>query len=352
MSNLFVCKEQLQRFYAKNSRYIDKALQFILGLVTFALINSNIGFMKPAAQPLVTLALGIIAAFIPLTLLVVIASVVVLLHMYALSLGAVIVMAAVFLIMYIFYFQFTSKCAIVVLLTPIAFMLKIPFVIPIIFGLIGTPIYAIPIICGTITYFMMEFARTNVTVITGAKGLVGQLTIFAQQALQNKSMWITIAAFVICLLLVYTIRRQAFDNAWKAAIASGAVANVLIMIVGDVALNVHTSYVVLIVGSIVSILIAIVLEFFVFSVDYSRSERLQFEDDEYYYYVKAVPKISVTAPEKTVKRINERQETVAIDIDEVPTSQTNLSHTDELLLAKSLKEELDIQKIIEKELEK
>ena len=31
---------------------------------------------------------------------------------------------------------------------------------------------------------------------------------------------------------------------------------------------------------------------------------MQFEDDEYYYYVKAVPKMTVAAPEKTVKKIN------------------------------------------------
>ena len=35
-----------------------------------------------------------------------------------------------------------------------------------------------------------------------------------------------------------------------------------------------------------------ILEFFLFHVDYKRTERLQFEDDEYYYYVKAVPKIT------------------------------------------------------------
>ena len=54
-----------------------------------------------------------------------------------------------------------------------------------------------------------------------------------------------------------------------------------------------------------------------FSVDYARSERLQFEDDEYYYYVKAIPKVAVTTPEKTVKKINERQETEIIDAEAV-----------------------------------
>ena len=33
-------------------------------------------------------------------------------------------------------------------------------------------------------------------------------------------------------------------------------------------------------------------------------EYTQFEDDDYYYYVKAVPKIKIAAPKKDVKRIN------------------------------------------------
>ena len=36
---------------------------------------------------------------------------------------------------------------------------------------------------------------------------------------------------------------------------------------------------------------------------YSRTEYVQFEDDEYYYYVKAVPKNSVKREKKKVKKI-------------------------------------------------
>jgi hypothetical protein len=35
---------------------------------------------------------------------------------------------------------------------------------------------------------------------------------------------------------------------------------------------------------------------------------VQFEDDEYYYYVKAVPKMNVSAPEVKVKNINRSRE--------------------------------------------
>jgi len=45
------------------------------------------------------------------------------------------------------------------------------------------------------------------------------------------------------------------------------------------------------------------VQFFKFNLDYSRTEKVQFEDDEYYYYVKAVPKMTVATPEKKVKKI-------------------------------------------------
>ena len=56
--------------------------------------------------------------------------------------------------------------------------------------------------------------------------------------------------------------------------------------------------------TVLSIAIVFVLQFFILAVDYSRTEYTQFEDDDYYYYVKAVPKIKVTATDVRVKHIN------------------------------------------------
>ena len=40
------------------------------------------------------------------------------------------------------------------------------------------------------------------------------------------------------------------------------------------------------------------------TLDYTRVERLQFEDDEYYYYVKAVPKALIAQQQRNVKRFS------------------------------------------------
>ena len=74
-------------------------------------------------------------------------------------------------------------------------------------------------------------------------------------------------------------------------------------------------------GAAGAIVLMLVLEFFLFNVDYTRAEYLQYEDDDYYYYVKAVPKIKMTQSSRSVKTIEteevpdmdvQRKETLAV----------------------------------------
>ena len=113
-----------------------------------------------------------------------------------------------------------------------------------------------------------------------------------------------VLAVAIGVLVVNLIRSRAVDHAWKIASFAGGAVCIIIATAGNMVLELHISYGTIILSSIIGILLGFVLELVFFSVDYSRTERVQFEDDEYYYYVKAVPKINVVAPEMNVKRIN------------------------------------------------
>ena len=46
-------------------------------------------------------------------------------------------------------------------------------------------------------------------------------------------------------------------------------------------------------SAVASIAVSLIFVFFIYDVDYRATEYLQFEDDDYYYYVKAMPKITV-----------------------------------------------------------
>ena len=75
---------------------------------------------------------------------------------------------------------------------------------------------------------------------------------------------------------------------------------------------------------LLSVGVSLILEFFFYNLDFSRVERVQFEDDEYYYFVKAVPKMFVARKDKRVKRITPKKRTTVsrkqlaeeLDIDE------------------------------------
>ena len=121
----------MQDLYSRYSIVADKAIQFVLAVMTFYMINNHVGFMKTLASPVVALALAIIATFFPPIITVILATALILVHMYSVSIAALVVTALIFLIMYIFYLRFTPKMEIVVLLTPLAFAFKIPLVVPI-----------------------------------------------------------------------------------------------------------------------------------------------------------------------------------------------------------------------------
>ena len=113
-----------------------------------------------------------------------------------------------------------------------------------------------------------------------------------------------IIAFSFTIVVVYMVRRLAIEYAWTIAMAAGASTNLVLLLIGDLMYDTNVSVGGAILGLLLALAVGKVFEFFCFSIDYSRIENVQFEDDEYYYYVKAIPKMTVAAPEKKVKRIN------------------------------------------------
>lgn len=305
MTNLLVFREQLKKFYSKYELYITPLCKFLLALVSLLVINSRIGYMSILKNAAVVLILALLCSFLPINLTIVLAAAVTLAHLYAFSVECAIVALAVFLLLFILYFRFSPKDTLAVLLTPICFVLKIPYVMPIAVGLIGTPASSVAVASGVIVYYMLAGMNESASVLNtfDADGMVDKFRYCIDTLMGNRAMMVAIVAFAATVLVVWFIRRLSIDHAWTIAMITGALLNILILLFGDLMYSTDISIIGLILGSIVSVLLVKVLQFFVFNVDYSRTEMVQFEDDEYYYYVKAVPKNTVATPEKRVKTI-------------------------------------------------
>ena len=305
MTSLLVFREQLKKFYSKYELYITPAAKFLLALVTILVINASIGYMSELKNFAVVLVLSLMCSFLPMNFTVALAALVTLGHLYRFSMECAVVALAVFLLLFILYFRFSPKDTLVVLFTPICFVLKIPYVIPIAVGLVGTPFSAVSVAGGVIVYYTIHYMNASASVLSTFEedGALEKFRYVIDGLMGNKAMYVTIVAFVATLIVVYFIRRLSIDYAWTIAIITGALLDILLVLFGELLYNTHLSIIGLILGSLVAVGVAKILEFLVFNVDYSRTERVQFEDDEYYYYVKAVPKNTVATPQKRVKTI-------------------------------------------------
>ncbi len=305
MTTLLVFREQLKSFYSKYELYLTPFFKFLLALVTFVMINSSIGYMSELKKTAVVLVLALMCSVMPMNFIVFVAAAMTLGHLYKFSVECALIALVVFLLLFILYFRFSSHDTIAVLLTPLCFILKIPYVMPIAMGLVGTPFSAVSVASGVIVYYTVRYMIGSASILNTFEddGALEKFRYIVDGLIGNKEMFIMIIAFAAALIVVYFIRRLSVDYAWTIAMVTGALLDVMILLFGDLMYNTNLSIIGLIVGSVVSVILAKIFEFFVFNVDYSRTEYVQFEDDEYYYYVKAVPKNAVTAPQKRVKTI-------------------------------------------------
>ena len=307
MISLLEFKEKIKNFYAEHENFLKPILKFLAVFIAMVLIKYHVGYMEVLNMWIVVLGVSVLFAFLPWAVTIIGLEAIIILNVYSLSLELALLILITILIMTIFFFRFTPKEGAFLLLIPMAFFLKIPYVIPIAAGLVCTPVSVVSVTFGTLVYFILDVISKNATAInnisggepdgTGINNIVNLVS-------GNSEMLLTIVAFAVTIVVVYLIKRAAINNSWTIAILVGGIVDFVIILVGNIILDTESSIFWLILGTVLSILLAYGLQFFVFSVDYSRTEHTQFEDDEYYYYVKAVPKINVTAPEMNVKRIN------------------------------------------------
>ena len=305
MTALLEIKQKIKNFYGQYEIYLMPVLKFVLAFVYFLWINANMGYMKQLDNVFIIVILALICSILPTSVMIFVGFALMIGHCYAVGIETAGFMLVLVLFMLILFLRFSSSQNVVLVLTPLSFGFSVPALLPIGAGLLGTAVSALPAGCGVVIYYFIRFVKQQSAVLGSADVEAAQkLKLIADGLVQNWGMWITVIAFVIVVLIVNLLRTRAFDYAWRIAIIAGGVVYILVMLAGDFCLNVQLDMVSLILYTVISVVVGIILEFFVFGGDYSRTERLEYEDDEYYYYVKAVPKAAVTTSERSIKKIN------------------------------------------------
>lgn len=303
MTRLLVFKDILKAYYGKYGAFAIALMKFVLAYIVTAFLNTYLGFMEELNNPFVPLLVALICAFIPLSAISAVMGIYMILHVSQVSMEMAILLVVVIAVISLLYYGFQPGDSILLTLVPLLFYLRIPYVLPLILGLSGSLLSIIPISCGVVIYYIVLYVNLNTGILAGDAGAdaVARYTSIINSSLSNKSMLVFIMAFAIALIVVYSIRQFSISYAWYIANGAGVIALFTSIFIGEYIFDVSMPVVGLVIGILASGVITALYIFFVFSVDYTRVERTTFEDDDYVYYVKAVPKISVSAPDLRIQ---------------------------------------------------
>jgi hypothetical protein len=307
MTQLLEIKEKLVRVFGKFETYIIIIAKFCVAYALFMTINSNIGYMSRISSTPVALILALLCSILPANATVLLGGLVVILDMYALAMEAAVVTVVLFVILYLLYYRFSPKDGIEAAVTPVLFRFNLPYVLPMVSGLVRPVQSVLAVVCGTVVYYFVDGVRLNASILTSAatdeeNDSVSKLNIIVGQLKGNKEMILVILIFVVTSIVVYLVKSLAVEHAWTIAIVAGTVVQIVGLSVGFAMIGISGKTAGVIIGGLLSMLICFVIQFFAMNLDYARTERVQFEDDNYYYYVVAVPKRMIASKEKKVQR--------------------------------------------------
>lgn len=321
MSKLHELREIIRVFYGKYTPYINASVKGLTALLMYVSINIWLNFSKPLQNPFLVLLLGLFSAVLPWKFISLISVFLILLHLKVVSIWYVGLVGMTLLLMFLIYFHFSVEKGMLLVITPLLFFLNIPYVIPIAVGLIGKPTDCLGLAFGIVFYHLLAFAKGNIIPSTDKESelqnVVESVIEAGKYIFKNPTMILYITVFSAVLIIVYLIKRLPIRHSWFISIGAGNVLILTALLLGDYKLEVPIKPLSLFFGIFCSVLVNVVITFFAFNVEYAATESYQFEDEEYYYYVKAVPKISMSIKNRMIRRITTKTESSSYQTDDI-----------------------------------
>lgn len=308
MIQLLVVRDKIKKMFGKYAYIILPIIKFFIAFSVFLIVNNQIGYNEKISSITVVIGLSTLSAFLPFVVTVFFAAVLTVWHIYTASMFLSAIFLLIIAALYFLLVRFAPGYGIVVLVFPILSFFHLELVVPLVLGIIGTPIAMFSIIPAVIVSSLFLIIKDTVKLSSGVTQIEDNLQnyIYVIKTLMGDRLMFLLVISSICVLVAtYVVRKMKIAYAKEVGILVGMVMNLIIMIAGGAVGRVEVKILWVIFGTLLSGLLAIVVQFFMYVLDYTATEHLQFDDEEYFYYVTAVPKLSVTSPNLNILKINE-----------------------------------------------
>lgn len=301
-------RSKIRHFLTLREEWVVRVMRFALSFLSLTLINHVIGYQKILNHWWVSLLIALICTFVPIQGISMIILFIGVIHLTTLATDVAVVALVLLLINYIICSYFQSKETYHLIAGPVCFHLHIPFLMPISTGLLRGMNELPNAVLGAVVAYYLKVVSENASAFMEPNSEMTASILVQSKLLTNPMFYIFVATTAVVCIMVYIIRTSEWKHAWYAAVVSATVTEFILMLAGCLFLDGRKDIPMLAIGSAITLLIGLALTFVVQGADYSRIEKVQFEDDEYYYYVTAVPKMRIAEQDKEVKKITEERE--------------------------------------------
>ncbi|PKM55922.1 MAG: hypothetical protein CVV00_02170 [Firmicutes bacterium HGW-Firmicutes-5] len=256
----------------------------------------------------IKVAMAAIVAFVPGTWFVLLIMVTLWARMFFISIEATFIVFGVTIIIYLMFVRLFPKLAYLVILLPLLMYMKLAYVLPLFAGLFLGPVAIVPIGVGVVVYYLGMnlpglLQMTSADLYDMPTTIIEMYKYTMNIVMDNRAILLTIVVFIAVILTTYYVGRLELDFAQYIAIGVGGLVNIFGFIMGNLVLNADVQILGVLLGSVLAVILVSIMQFFRFTLDYQKTERQQFEDEDYYYYVKAIPKIKLSKSKREIKTI-------------------------------------------------
>lgn len=328
MTQLIDFKDNIISLYRKYAIYIRPALKAVLSFLVLFLFTRMFNYNTGINKIYIITVLSLIQAFMPVSFLFYVSVILIAGNLFTVSPEIMLVFMAVVIACWLAFIRIDRKYALLVVLTPVLFYLKVEYLLPVITGMVAGIGGVLPVAGGIMIFFLSLYTSevSNLLATTTGNGTGVGMQRMIQLVTIDKKLLVVMISFCLVIFISAVLYRIFHERAWMFTVVIGNLALALLLLSGRLIFDLDYTIWRVFLECVLAVGLAGIYQFFRGMGDVSRMEKVTFEDDEYIYYVKAVPKIKVSATERNVTRI--QPEEPHEEIGDVPFDSLNAEPED------------------------
>ncbi len=310
MEEMLLVRQMIIAYYKKNERWLNPLIKFLSGLLFFSIIT-KIEYIELFSNFFTIIFMAILSTLLPISLTSFLIIIIIVTQLIPISLELATLVAISLICFLLFYIRIFQKESILIFAIIMAYYFKVPYLAVFVGSVFFGVLSIVPIALGTFIWNMMPavndlIKKGGTTLETIPSVDFDQLPIkFAEtynyilNFIKSDQTWaVEIVVFSLVIIVMYIISQLQIDYSNYLAIAIACVLNIFSFMMSTLVAKTNINIIGMIISTIVCSLIMCVVQFFSRVLDFPSAEKLQFEDDSNYYYVKVVPKIYIKKSKK------------------------------------------------------